>query len=134
RQLLPFFPVGDHEAVARVAEDARHGRRHREREEVGEVALPPLGQELGRREGQVRALARREEAAEERHPERDLLDVPGPARDVEAAERAADRVDQREERREEESPDEERLLRPLEETDQGDSYFFLARNSARCLF
>ena len=85
-------------------------RRHR----VGEHARQPprqaLAEELRGGQGQVLALARGGQAADERQPERELLDVGGRAGDVETAERPADGVDERQQGRQSERGHQRHLL------------------------
>ncbi len=121
-------------AHARTAQTAAATEKEKRRASApGALAA----EELGGGEGEVLALARREEAADEGGPERDELeDRPG-ARDVEPAERAPEGVEKGEDRRDGDRRDEEPLLAPPEE-DAGRHFrgavAFFARYSARILF
>src|SRR6185295_8989046 len=99
------------ELDARIREHGQHRRGHAGGEQARDPTRAVGAEELRGREGEVGAMARGHEPAHEREPERDLLQVGGGARDVEA-QRAADRLRQREQRGQGEGDDEHPSVGP----------------------
>ena len=88
-------PVRDDEGVARVGEHGRDGRGDREAEELRDRLRTAFAEQRGGGQRQVRSLPGRRNRAEEREPQRGVLDEQVGARQAEAGERAANQVDER---------------------------------------
>ncbi len=133
RKQRALQPVRQHHVEGAVRQHRGHRRRHRGDEHGDDPPRPaPLAEQRRRRERQVAVLAHRDQPADERQPERQLLHDRRVARDVEAAERPAHGVHERGHDGEQEGGDEQPLLAaPAERREPHSVLPAAARTSAR---